>query len=625
MSRVSFVKQSLDFPPWCLEFDRRGYCYVGGGGGSGQRELKNKIAVFDTANRSELRKVAEVELEDDSCSSLAVTETGPLEAYLYGALNEPKEQKAKGNNRHLRSYHVKLPSRAQTKEKTEAIDGSIEEVNKVRLFSESYIKSEGFQRRTCLSRKLRPHAPNSGSSKRLLAICSSLSPESELLVVQGSKASPTAKDVVQRITPTGNAELNDVDLVEGDEPGNYKLVGATQHEVFISVLQLDPESMRPKAPLSQDYIWTAPIPDTFENKGRAKYKSVKFLSNDTVILLANIAGGSELQLLRLFDAGQAELILRKKLPKSVGSAVNMDVAFLNEGPAGERQAVIGVAAQKSSVLVFTMDLAGPQKAFRPSFKFYQEFTVSDAPMRAARFAPFLPPKVEASKEPPRQYLRLGSISLLSDITIDFLPLETVDGKPGSRYILQKTSGSTIGGLPINWVVIGFLIIIQVLLAQSYYSQKYSGGSSPQLLPQSWSDAIAAYRERVQIMGSPLARQVDRVTHTHAGERILSMLQAHHEESGHLPDGAKKAIVLSAPEEGAGLSTEIHESEADVLKSNADAKKWEELSKTQQQRWTEKLKKAGAWSADYGETIFKGVFFSELAGAVGRAAADAMAG
>jgi prolactin regulatory element-binding protein len=127
------------------------------------------------------------------------------------------------------------------------------------------------------------------------------------------------------------------------------------------------------------------------------------------------------------------------------------------------------------------------------------------------------------------------------------------------------------------------------------------------------------------MGSPLVRQVNKVTHTHASQKLLDMLHSHHHDTKHLPDPAKKAIILSAPEEGTGLSTEVHENTAEVLKQDATAKKWEELSHTQQQQWKEKLKKAGAWSADYGETIFKGVFFSELAGAVGRAAAEAIGG
>jgi hypothetical protein len=125
------------------------------------------------------------------------------------------------------------------------------------------------------------------------------------------------------------------------------------------------------------------------------------------------------------------------------------------------------------------------------------------------------------------------------------------------------------------------------------------------------------------MGSPLARNIDRVTHNHAGEKLLNLLHSHHEESGHLPDPARKAIILSAQDGEHELSTEVHESPEDVLKQDVKAKKWEELSEAQQAVWTKKLKKAGAWSADYGETIFKGVFFSELAGAVGRAAADAL--
>jgi prolactin regulatory element-binding protein len=128
-----------------------------------------------------------------------------------------------------------------------------------------------------------------------------------------------------------------------------------------------------------------------------------------------------------------------------------------------------------------------------------------------------------------------------------------------------------------------------------------------------------------MMGSPLARQVDRLTHTHTGERILDLLHAHHKQTSHLPDPAKKALVLSGSDDESKLSTEMHENSEELLRKDASAKKWEDLSKTQQERWRAKLIKAGAWSADYSETIFKGVFFSELAGAVGRAAAEALQG
>jgi len=49
-------------------------------------------------------------------------------------------------------------------------------------------------------------------------------------------------------------------------------------------------------------------------------------------------------------------------------------------------------------------------------------------------------------------------------------------------------------------------------------------------------------------------------------------------------------------------------------------RWEDLSIQQRELWKAKLKETGAYVAGQGETIFKGIFFSELAGAVGRAVA-----
>lgn len=262
-------------------------------------------------------------------------------------------------------------------------------------------------------------------------------------------------------------------------------------------------------------------------------------------------------------------------------------------------------------------------------------------MKACRMSQFWPPSGDQEKAEIDQYLRLASISLSNTLSLDTLPLQGYKG----RWVLQKPGGSRIGGISINYIVsillssfelgdvinirnqaIGFFLVIQLLLIESYFQQSNSSLTSiSSLLPKSWSSAIAAYRERAEMMSSPLARKVDRVTHTHAGERLLQLLHAHHADSGHLPDPARKALVLSASEEGHELSTEVHESGADAVKADVTAKKWEELSKVEQKLWKAKLKKAGAWSAEYGETVFKGVFFSELAGAVGRAAADAIGG
>lgn len=170
--------------------------------------------------------------------------------------------------------------------------------------------------------------------------------------------------------------LTDLDLIEGDQAGDYNLVLATNHEVYYLPLHLDPDTLKPKHPLSEAAcIWSSPLPDAFEKRGmsfrnrnpfllnrrvrchalltsilgtRPKYRSIQYLSPTLVCLLANVGSTSELQLLQIFGQGSAEITLRKKLPKSVGSAVNMTVSLLDADPnTGEYQAVVAVAAQKS--------------------------------------------------------------------------------------------------------------------------------------------------------------------------------------------------------------------------------------------------------------------------------------
>jgi len=48
------------------------------------------------------------------------------------------------------------------------------------------------------------------------------------------------------------------------------------------------------------------------------------------------------------------------------------------------------------------------------------------------------------------------------------------------------------------------------------------------------------------------------------------------------------------------------------------KTWEQLGHKQKEAWKQKLKSAGHWAEDMGETLLKGVVFGELGGAVGQA-------
>ncbi len=66
-----------------------------------------------------------------------------------------------------------------------------------------------------------------------------------------------------------------------------------------------------------------------------------------------------------------------------------------------------------------------------------------------------------------------------------------------------------------------------------------------------------------------------------------------------------------------LSAELHPPDSDVVRDET-LRKWEELSAEVQKSWLARLKEAGHWAEEQGEAVLKGVFFAEVAGAVGRA-------
>ena len=50
--------------------------------------------------------------------------------------------------------------------------------------------------------------------------------------------------------------------------------------------------------------------------------------------------------------------------------------------------------------------------------------------------------------------------------------------------------------------------------------------------------------------------------------------------------------------------------------HGEAVPWQDLPPEQRAKWRARLEKAGQWTGEMGETVFKGILFSEIAGAVG---------
>ncbi|QDS70510.1 hypothetical protein FKW77_010217 [Venturia effusa] len=636
MSKVAFTKFDLKYPPWALEFDpyNRGYLLVGGGGGEGQKEVPNKLTLLDISSRAAIEKIAEIDTNADSPVSLGALAT-KQGLYAFSGINSVKADRAKGKNEHFRSFRIDYPPRTKEKSTT-----TIQPVGQAQLFAPSYCAASGEPYQRIL--RLSPALKRTTGNKRIGAIANSLAQESEIVVFDATNAAPTTSDVIQRIQPIKNVEANDVDITEQND-GTFLLAYSTKSEVFLTTLAYDFSTRRSKIPLQEPACqYSAPYPDASQKQGRANIKCLRFLTPEYILLLTTIGSQSELQILRIFaTGGPGQVMLRKRLSKRMGSCVSMDVCALDaDATTDARQIVIAVAAQRYDISVLTIDYLGSGRGLAKQFRTFKDLSgIHTNSMKKVVLSPFHSPHPAADtpeadkKAPGPQYLRLASISLTNDLILDSLPLRPLEPqKRSSRYILTKsTRASSISDNTSSILVVGFMLVITLFLFQSYIQSKPEG-QSIQLLPSSLQDAWNSYRQRAIEVSSPITRRIhnaeEAIADTKPGQYILDILHAHHKSRADaIPDAEKKAIILSAGADGTAISHEVLPAggpEA-ALAQDANLKRWEELSQGQQKRWRDRLVDAGAWSAEYGETIFKGVFFSELAGVVGRAAAEAMAG
>lgn len=213
---------------------------------AGQKENPNQLALLDCRSRYTIEKVAEISGLDDSPSSLDVlaTRDGLI---AFGGVNSPLG--STGGNKHLRSYKVDFPARDAQAEKKETAPGKIEEIGQTQMFSPSFSTArDSYQRLLRLS----PLKARDRASKRIAAIASSLSPESEIVVYQSTSTNPSAGagDVIQVIKPLGNAEANDIDIWE-EEEGEFTVAYCTANEVYVTSISYDFGTKTVKAPLGE--------------------------------------------------------------------------------------------------------------------------------------------------------------------------------------------------------------------------------------------------------------------------------------------------------------------------------------------------------------------------------------
>lgn len=240
------------------------------------------------------------------------------------------------------------------------------------------------------------------------------------------------------------------------------------------------------------------------------------------------------------------------------------------------------------------------------------------------FSPFFSPESSESKKTGPQYLRLATTSLGNSIDVETFELYPSSKKAGSCYVLQSARSKAIAD-GAKYAVIAVVIAAIALMLQGLLNTE---GTLTQSLMYSFHDAAESVKAPAAIVAddvrsaanlnnadSPVAK---------AQHRLRDLLHAHiHSVTASEPSSTppQKALVIHHdPDTDGSLSTEVHEGEHDVVKKHTEARKWEELDKHEQRRWKEKLADAGMWTIEEGETILKGIFFSEAGALVGRVAA-----
>lgn len=642
---VSSSRAKLSYPLYAADFDpfNPDFLLVGGGGGSSSTGVPNKISLIDASRRDQVTEIVDVQLVkgEDSVTSLAVSDSSAASLNAFAGINSSIADQNAGKNEHLRSFRIGLPARKRradgstvdSAEKPSTQTPGSEALGRTALFdSAKGSKNETYQR------VLRFSPARKRGQTRLAAIASGLAPNNEIIVFQPTPK-PAQKDEVSRIG-LGSREAADLDLTVGDdEKEGHLLAYCTDNEVFVQQL---PATSKPKSPTSlyQTYDSTSAIPPA----KRSKFRAIRFLGPRSLLLLQNRPGrtGADLLVLRISkDLSQARISLRKRLHTSTKAAVGLEVCPLSESEQGERQIIIAVAGQSgddSSIEILTIDMSRSSGlgTFRP---YTLLRSVHKGPLTRLVFSNFIGPTLPVTKETPPQSLRLASVGVDQFVVVHHIPLRpfpTLYTKT-PRYVLIPPGRSESMQTTFSVFFAVVLVSLAAFLTQVFCEIR--GAVPPTLGATDWltprmRELVAHPYVLAESIPSVATSDIPVAAHTVLEKvtDVASDIPSLEDVQEHISNAASdlkqslqdlvlanseletpKAIILREDGLGDVSTVLLHDAE---LVQQATLRRWEELSEAQKKNWKRKLVDAGQWAESQGETILKGILFSELAGAVG---------
>lgn len=546
--------------------------------------------MVETVDQGELRVAGDIALsrDEDSVMSIAVADSADDKpSYVYAGINSSPKEMSKGKNFHLRTFSVE-----QTKSRAAGAknpDVQVAEVSRSAFFTNP--DADTYQ----------PVLRISGS---IGAAATRMCKEPQLSIFDASGPKPKSKGVLAL-----DKDAEDLDIIQ-TEDGEYLLAYCHKYELYL--VKIGKKNSDP------ELIFTM----TDDHGELPAFRSIRFVTPSFILAAANLpkSSGVILQGFRLPTPShnKARISATVRIPKNI-SATALAVANASPpasplAPVGNTQFVIAVAGNDSSIYFYSMD----HKALA-SIELLSNlnplYTLKDAHkgdnITGLAFSNFTPPKQHLTQ----QFLKLASITLQSVVAVHSIALKRhIDVSPGKS--VDETAARYVTAMRAKPpskrpVVITLTLIILIMAVIGQGIMEMYGKSKPIINAQkflpSWYGTL---RDPTH---PPAAFNKDFLISKLAGSGVntaetLVMWEADHPvvDAEDSPGGKKIAL-------------DVHDEEV-----HGPAKTWDELPAAQKNAWKQRLQKAGAWTQNMGESVFRGILFGELAGAVGHAVAEGLA-
>jgi len=547
-------------------------------------------------------------------------------------VNSGPQDLAKGKNEHFRVLGIEPPT-AKGKGKTgskKITATKISEISRSSLFTVT--EKDAYQRVTRLSRSY----PN---QSQLGAAATGLAQQSEIVLFEISN---TGARSTKGTIKTGK-EAVDMDFIQTGKD-EYIFAYCDEHDIYTKKISSTTDNEEPEC------IYVTPMSRTSEKPTIPKFRALRWLTKDFIIMLTNIHsnGGVVAQIFRLPPSGkgQCRLAQSHRLPSSITKATGLAVSNLTppESPSAPQeytQFVIAVAGHNISISLFKVDLQHEGNVYMvtPINPFRTFKNVHPLQITSLSFSNFTPPSAPVTTGTPPQYLKLASTGIINTVIVHTLPLFPVplSVKRGQsrtpRYVVALPSTAVVQGF--SFLLAALAALFTALLVQSVLEIR--GNVRPYLgardrIPVVWQEALGKpyvfpdgyepVKSRHQSQPLKPVDHSDSSSDTEGGSalRLPEFFADIREKAG---DGV---VFISETLEShetnpelksiSGVNAQLHDGEK-------EGKKWDELDEKQRELWKRRLSDAGHWAEGLPETLFKGMLFGELAGAVGGAVAGAI--